>query len=1663
MIDVEVPQKQELLIKQEPRPVVTPEVLPQEPVLQQRRFIDIESFYQAEVARHQVEQTQQSQKTWEVIEKTATSIEKPVSKIEKPQERPRSISDKIHRQILLVQARLEGIKDLNRFLELADYFESTVYEYQHKQVEVPKGLKDEQKRRILKEWKKKGWQGEIYHIDENQTGKHAKLSLDRSVPLKLEQKHIELIKGLISTNNHPVELAEGLVKIGFWFSDYMLKSPDYMAKLEEFFSAPHAKGVLELAQNISWWGNDWFSQKNATYGKVVEVGQIEFLTQLAQNPDLDTVFSLDLVQKINTLSTALNIQVSVAEIGQLQIILNNPNYLEFVAYLSKFVILPSNYKRNIPIFENIIALDQAGILKLIVDLYRSGVSLGYASKYDYLGGKPTLGTLFDSYEAEQKPQEVRQEAVQYLQEVLSQPHIQKFLSDTQSREFVELLAEIRGSPITVDELSNLNELFGEDLAKGKSAIYILKSLQRIYQDIEKFSIDLKTLSSMVSNHDVMEIFTDEDFLKFLEILKTKAGYKPSNFDLYYEGKSHIAEIFVNPTIRQNFIRDSTTVVIRALGGNFNAFNPEFYIQLGNHPNMVSIINAMESIGCNLSDSFMLPNVETFETIANDPTALSKLESPELKALTIRLMQEFGWQVDAKEIINLLEIFDDKELQQQLFNPENSDFIKKVQSNKICLPDIKRILNIDHPRRELMVSLIDQFNFYPIFAKFEIKDQQTLLDALSQDDALKTKLFSKQTQEVFKILSENFGYHNLQLKDIKIIVNTPVDFHDFIGKLQQTYHYAFQNSDLMPLLQLSASHEGYLDLLVIHGYKFRADDIKNLSHLIPHMESLPKLLSTVSQVQASDDSYFQDERDIGPYVFKITDLPFLLQLEPVIDQLPTAVVILREVIKYSLTISDSHELTTFIESGYTKEQLIDAVQVYNQFIDQPSAKFNIGSIPAAIFIKDNKDVITRLASYNYKFNFHHIKLLKSLTESPDRDHIFQVLDILRDNLGFTFNPNLFQYYAQLAQFPGIEEKLKEARNSLKEEDLMPENNFKLFVALSADVQLYNHAKKLFSDDYFSNIRDAHNRIGQFNKSILNGEIPDEVLTKIFSISQKATELDRLALKYLINARIAAVAQITDWQNQLLQSANFQEANEILTSMMVDLAIPVIYSDLEQEKLATKQNELIELAKADREFDDILEINCRAVGIFGQSFSSQSPQFGILMDAIRQSLELNLERNPQAYLEKRAELSEHQFNRIFEGIPPEVRSRVMRTWLDLTPRRRLRVNGNVITSEESTTHRLKRIKDIVQSDLSIHLRELFSAKIKELEARIEKENASDSEAEQLKIYKRYLMTLEGVIRQDLPNIYRAVMTFIKDAQTKLKNPETPREEKGKLGKSLGTYQGISVILKALYKLGTISEDKFKAQRDYLNEIDKLVGEFFSALKRLGIIDPERRSTDANTRALEEEVLSDLDKLKSTMSEESVSGQTVFETETTVAFRNLARAPDITLSCQRLTEPTGHNHAAYSRLLDGSNEMIDIFEIRHGERNRLARSFVELSQVRLSGDNQPRLAILIDREYVNPQYQNFSEHFSSEMILHMVDRILNTPELSIIFNTHRFTARADVLKVLESRGYHIKPISGEYFINESNLKLKKYYDSLGGSIDVAEPSWTSFDNFFIIEKAT
>lgn len=1593
-------------LEQQSQKQVVP-TLPKEEPLQSRQ-VNLDGVYKTELDRYKAEQLTPQQQIWQSLEKRAAETEPWYWQEAYQGYKPRQISmaERVRRQALSLQARVEGVRDIGQFQQLVDYFESTVTERESVNLRLPKGLSEEQKKKEQEKWAAKGYTSthSFYEYD-----KYTSFSPERQVPLRLKREQVKTLKGLMSATNNPVEIAEGLRKLGFHFSEYTFGSGDQVAKLAQLFSAPHAKEAIEAAQRVRHWNYEWFADSGGYGRRGAEVGQIDFLIQLAQNSDPQSVLPDELVQKINVISGAMKQRVGVSEIERFKTIADNPDYLELASVVSQYE--RSYYREGIPAFDNMTALDQAGVLKPLIALRHAGVAIGDGS----------LKALFDSYEARDKPQEMQQQVITRLQEQLADLEIQAFMQDPTKQEFVGLLANITGHPVRIDELKSLDDLFGEGLSERSEAIYLVKLLYG--SDEKKYKPDLNLISGIIRDSNALLAFTDQDFPKFLGDFQTKAGFRPSNYDLYFNGRSKIADVFNNPEMRQGLTQDATLEIIKALhpqGTYIDLYKPEYYIGLAQNPNALRTINLLKDLGCQFGSSSSLPDKETIETLDNSPESLAKLALPGVKDLASKLKDELKWEVRSYDVTNLLDLYDDKNFQQQLFSQDNLGFLQKMRPHGLSFSEVHPLLAIDQPTRELLVELADKLGYLPQLgwgANRALQDQD-MLSKLLNDTQLREGLFSENTQQLVGELKK-IGWFRFNLNDTELLVNLPSDFPQFVGELKDKYNYRFGERDLGLLKNLQGSRENLyqlLDGLVGSGYALDLKDLDKLSPLVGLADKMPTLLSD-----------------------------------------------LKEVVGYQFDPKDTQLLANLAGGNFTGERLTSLKGIYEKYKNQYDGDFGLNWIERVAVLEGHENVITQLEQHTgHKFNLYETESLRFLINAPDRDKVFAALGVLQSKFGMQFQMNNMLLYVSLSNIPDLGNKLDEAAMSLPQWELNDGNNLRLFASLGGEVGLYNHAKKLIYDDYFRGIRDAQNRIGQFMNSVYRGEISDPAVARVFAVSTKATELDRLALKLGINAEIARAANREDWYGSLLQASNFQEANEGLTKLMTELALPVVYGDLQGEDFTAKQHELLDLASKDREFGDILEICCRSVGVYGKKYPNRGAEFTTLMGGIKQSLELNLERTPRAYLQRRAELSTHQFDRIFEGFPQDVRDRTMQAWLDLSSKRRLRVSGEVVTAEEATLNRLNRIRDITQTDLSVHLQALFTEKIKELEAASGQRETNGIGAEQLAIYKEYLLTPKGEIRQDIPNMYRSVETFIRSGQQALKNPNTSKEEKARLGKSMGTYQAVSDSLRALYRLGTISEERYKARRDYLSEIDKHMGEFSGALKKLRILDPEKRATDVNTRALEEEVLLDFGKLRGTMAEENVSGQTIFETESTVAFRDLARAPEMTQSCQRLTEVTGFNQAAYSRLVDGSNEMIDVYELRNGEKNRLARSFIELSRVNIAGEEQPKLAILIDREYVNPQYQNFSLPFSTEMVAHMIDRIGAVPEVSLLFDSYRIAPTAQIEELLRQRGYQMRQASGEYFVNESNVKLAKYYDSMGGVVNVAQPSARSFGNYYLVEKA-
>lgn len=367
----------------------------------------------------------------------------------------------------------------------------------------------------------------------------------------------------------------------------------------------------------------------------------------AQSPDPKSGFPPELVQKIDILQRVLNMEAGTAEIGQLQTIINNPDYLDFVAQLTENEIAIDG--NRVPILDNIIALDKAGVLKPVVDLYRSGVS------FYFLHNSAEVKKMFEGQTADFNPQKYQQMVIFDIQNILGNLGnlgMLEFLQDPQKKEFVGLLADLRRKPIEIYELDTLDKLFGKDFSQKKEAIYVLKLIlgSKEKNASDSIDIELSSLGSISDSQGVMEALTNKDFPVFLQTLQEKTGY---TIDFINKSRSltGLVDIFTDPALRQGLLQESTVKIIKELypDGDIEFLFTEDYIRLGNNPNALQTIHALIGLGGNFS-------LEDLESILNNPDILNKLTSPELKSV-VKSLETYSYKfysAHIQELILLLE-------------------------------------------------------------------------------------------------------------------------------------------------------------------------------------------------------------------------------------------------------------------------------------------------------------------------------------------------------------------------------------------------------------------------------------------------------------------------------------------------------------------------------------------------------------------------------------------------------------------------------------------------------------------------------------------------------------------------------------------------------------------------------------------------------------------------------------------------------------------------------------------------------------------------------------------------------------------------------------------------------------------------------------------------
>lgn len=1604
--------------------------------------VDAKSVYQRELVRIKAETIAIGLRVWEKFRDKAkpnlVNTENTSPK-ENPDTLPLTFKEKLHRKILSIQAQIEGVKDLEKFNSFVNYLESAFTYDTYKEIKLPKSVPKSNEDILIGDWLKKGWKVYLKPSQadrENNETKMLEYTLVKPEPLTLKRGDVRAVLSLINNENDPVEITKNLAKIGFTIDRVYFGAPTHAEVMSKFYTSKHPLEAIKLVQeNLPYWDLSEKNENGSQLYNFFDKGRFKFLTDLAQSENPNSILSPENANRINILAAALKARLSPEYISELNELANNPDQLEFIT-----ILLDKNIcEDSIPDISIIKALDNAGVLKSLVELNRMGIWLDPENLTKWgarNSSRPSISKLFNSHEKEVD----LKNTIIYLKELLSKEDIVNVLENESNSDFLIAYKKLGGKTIHPEHFEHFKEFFQRCEGKLDKAYFVILLLKQFNSDKKVNLLDIATFLERTDSS--FETLTNPNFINFLKLINEKAGVKINSFDLLQGETGSYQTVFNDTNLLSKFTKNTTLEIIKAIhpNGEINFKSIDYYDELGNTPGIANLILSLKGLGFQFDPS-LLPSLKELELFLSTPDLIKIINSENTINVFKELIEKCDLKPNASDLLSLLKLLENPNLLIELSKPETIDYLSKVKGSSNIIADIENMLSLDSDSRELLIQIVETYAYSPNF-NIEFINQKEMLSKILDSKEMRDKIFSEKSKNIFGALKKiDPRFRIKDLNQLEMLSLAPDDFIDFVNLVQTKYHSELTTGNFNELVKFSLNRSNYfrvIDKLVEYGESYMASGL-----IEKRLDSVGKLV----------DNF---------------------------DQLDTVLIGLKSVIGYRFDTKDMGDLVNAVENKLNTERIRALKIIHSKYF--VGDNISISLIEDLLVIEQNSSYIESLKTIKYVFSYGDFYNLKKLFTHPNKETLLTALQALhKDNNKIKFQPSNIDIYLSLAEIPDINDKINAAIKGKISADFVLQENLRLFSNLGANAETYSHAKELMNADYFRNIRDAGNRLNQFLNALLNSALPKELAIKIFNVCKKPTELGDLSVKVCIVSELVSLTNNPSLLEPVLKGESYMEVENELNKLLFDLGLPQIYSNLDKDGVQKKISEIKYLSLTDKDFQEAANLCCMALSIYTKAYGKDSPVTKTLVAGIRKTLDLNLDfRDPTDYLSKRIEGSKNQFGRVLEGLPQNVTDAVLKMWQDISNTTTVRTLGIDVIKEEDTLRRLKRIKQTVEIDLAIHLNTKLKEKINIIQKQVESGQIKGKDKVQWKIYQEYLLTPEGNLRTDLPQVYKEIKTFIRASKNKIKDPSIPKDEKLTLVKELGVYQNSADMIRTIYKLSNISEQKFKVKRNYAGEVDKDIVLFRNSLKILGIItdrntelyekskqsnsgnaSSEKKTNISSISPLDLAILNDLDSIVSTISEESIQRQVIFNTETTVKFTDLAKAPEMNTSCQRLTERTEYNQAAFSRLLDGNDEMLNSYTEIDGNKVRLARCFVELSKIEQDGIKDPKTVLLLDRLYVNPSYGNLSDQFAISMLDITLKRLEGLPEVSILLSGTAFAEAGIINKIVEAYGYRIRVITGKYFINESKIPDKKYYDSFSGLNDVSTSTFKPFESMYLIEK--
>lgn len=462
----------------------------------------------------------------------ATSLER--TRVFTPQDRARH-------KALELRARTMGVKDIEGFNRLVEYFESTMTQPETSYVTYKADISQNEKDRVAVEWYTKGYSSASFKEPKN--GK-MQLQLTREVPYNIEisnavgfkSESIPVLKAILETGIDPIPVLEALgslVSLGPAFLNANrigVDSTTYTSDTESFLQLlkdPNLPVMLPVIKNMARLPHEYWGLYRLGEGKT----QIDMLRDLARQRDV-SIYSEDFFEKAGIIAKALGRNVSIEQLPNYHELINNPDRIAFLAIGIERGIIPRprfDYGRDdtFNIFDSLKILERDNLLGPLTTLLHAGVKIdrpifgpdkeipGYSSVYGY------------------RPDTITNNTNDALRQFIREPAVQTLLQDQDRQAFTQALRKIQGDDISSTLAEELYPI-RQELVTVNNLLF--STLDGQYEGPgtygEKKLTHLKTL---LQSEERRQILVSPQFQEFVATLQQE-GTTIKHGDYFYEQK-----------------------------------------------------------------------------------------------------------------------------------------------------------------------------------------------------------------------------------------------------------------------------------------------------------------------------------------------------------------------------------------------------------------------------------------------------------------------------------------------------------------------------------------------------------------------------------------------------------------------------------------------------------------------------------------------------------------------------------------------------------------------------------------------------------------------------------------------------------------------------------------------------------------------------------------------------------------------------------------------------------------------------------------------------------------------------------------------------------------------------------------------------------------------